>query len=194
MRRLTVLFFDLDAQAAKRFEELCDAFRSAHSQKLRAVASTSRYANLKYSAGAGQGLKLESATHLQGQGPGIAANIQVPVLKTGKTTLAFYPDRVLAFQGKHVGAVSYKSLTPLTSKSRFIETEHLPSDASVVDRTWQYVNKNGGPDKRFKNNRQYPVCDYHQLVLTTSDGLDLKFMASRPGAFDRFAQQLRQMA
>jgi hypothetical protein len=161
---------------------------------LGAVASTSRYANVKYSAGAGQGLKLEAANHVHGQGPGVAANISVPILKTGKTTLAFYPDRVLAFQGKRVGAVTYKSLVPLVSSSRFIETEGVPSDASVIDHTWKYVNKNGGPDKRFKDNRQYPVCDYHQLALTTSDGLDLKFMASRPGAFNNFAQQLRQMA
>jgi hypothetical protein len=141
MRRLTVLFYDLDAQAAKRFEDLCEAFRSAHTQKLRAVASTSRYANVKYSAGAGQGLKLEAANHVHGQGPGVAANISVPILKTGKTTLAFYPDRVLAFQGKRVGAVTYKSLVPLVSSSRFIETEGVPSDASVIDHTWKYVNK-----------------------------------------------------
>lgn len=89
-----------------------------------------------------------------GQVTGIVANISVPILKTGKTTLAFYPDRILALQGSAVGAVDYGRLNAVSEFVRFIEEEALPKDAKVISKTWKYVNKNGSPDRRFKDNRE----------------------------------------
>ena len=65
---------------------------------------------------------------------------------------------------------------------RYVESESVPSDARIIGQTWQYVNKKGGPDKRFKNNRQLPICAYSQLNLSTSDGLDVRFFSSKEGA------------
>ncbi|WP_462388382.1 hypothetical protein [Acidovorax sp. Q11] len=66
-----------------------------------------------------------------------------------------------------------QALAVLTGKSiRFIEDGSPPRDAQVIDRTWRYVNKKGGPDKRFKNNRELPVCLYDELQLSSSTGLN----------------------
>lgn len=62
--------------------------------------------------------------------------------------------------------------------TRFIESSPVPKDARVVDHTWQYVNKSGGPDKRFKNNRQLPVCLYGELKLQSPTGLNTIIMFS----------------
>ncbi|MDO8768369.1 MAG: hypothetical protein Q7K57_06670 [Burkholderiaceae bacterium] len=189
--KLTVLFFEPDAETSALFETLSSAVQDAsRTHKLRSVANTSQYADTKYSAGATQGLKLVNAGFSLGQAPGIVANIEVPILTASKTTLAFYPDRVLAFQGKSVGAIAYKDLQAISAPSRFIENESLPSDATVVDQTWQYVNKKGGPDKRFKNNRQLPVCQYNKLHLSTPSGIDIRFMGSRDRGFDTLAQAI----
>lgn len=189
--KLTVLFFEPDAETSALFETLSSAVQDAsRTQKLRSVANTSQYADTKYSAGATQGLKLVNAGFSLGQAPGIVANIEVPILTASKTTLAFYPDRVLAFQGKSVGAIAYKDLQAISVPSRFIENESLPSDATVVDQTWQYVNKKGGPDKRFKNNRQLPVCQYNKLHLSTPSGIDIRFMGSRDRGFDTLAHAI----
>lgn len=195
MRKATVLFFEPDAVTADHFEALCSALSSAGSMhKLKAVVSTSRYADRKYSAGASEGLRFSPASLRLGQGPGVVANIDVPVVKTGRTTLVFYPERILAFQGDSVGAIAYDCLLPVEESTRFIEHEAVPHDAQVIDTTWQYVNRNGGPDRRFKNNRELPVCAYTQLSLTTQSGLDIRLLGSRERGFQPFAVALSRMA
>lgn len=195
MRKVTVLFFEPDAATADHFEALSHALSTAASmRKLKAVASTSRYADRKYSGGASEGLKFSQASLSLGQGPGVVANVDVPVVKTGRTTLAFYPDRILAFQGNSVGAIAYDSLMAAEERTRFIEHESVPGDAQVIDHTWQYVNRNGGPDRRFKNNRQLPICAYSQLNLSTQSGLDIRLLGSRERGFEPLATALSQMA
>jgi hypothetical protein len=48
-----------------------------------------------------------------------------------------------------------------------------------IDRTWQYVNKKGGPDRRFANNRELPVMQYGVLGFSSSRGLKAVFLCSR---------------
>ncbi len=185
MRKLTVLFYEPDQTTSDLFERLSAAVsHAATARKLKSIATTSRYADKKYSAGASQGLKFGDASLALGNAPGVVANITVPVLRAGRTTLAFYPDRVLAFQGKSVGAVDYARLQGVSEHVKYIESESVPGDARVIEHTWQYVNKKGGPDKRFKNNQQLPVCAYSQFNLSTPDGLDVRFLASKEGGFD----------
>jgi hypothetical protein len=192
--RLTVLFFDLEPRVEAVYQTLTQSFETAASaRKLQTVETTSQYADRKYSAGASQGLKLAKAVLSFGQPPGIAANISVPLLKSVKTTLAFMPDRVLAIQGSKVVSFSYLEIDAFSQDTSFIESETVPSDATVVDITWAYVNKNGGPDRRFKNNREIPVCLYNRCNLSTASGLDLQFLASKPSAFQGFSAALASM-
>lgn len=194
MRKLTVLFYEPDAATNELYSKLAAGLQdAAGARKLRSVANTAQYGDIKYSAGASQGLKLVGASLFLGQAPGVVANVDVPILKATKTTLAFYPDRVLAFQGNAVGGVSYQRLRAVSTPTRFIEHEAVPSDARIIDRTWQYVNKKGGPDRRFKNNKELPVCAYNQFNLSTPDGLDVRFIGSREGGFDRLALAIEQV-
>jgi hypothetical protein len=62
--------------------------------------------------------------------------------------------------------------------TRFIEDENVPPDATVVHRTWRYVNKSGGPDRRFNNNVQLPVVQYGALILMSSRGLNIHLNTS----------------
>lgn len=191
MRKLTVLFFEPDSTTATHFEAITRGAQSAaDSKKLQAVAATSKYSDTKYSAGATSGLKLTKATCAVGQAPGVVANVDVPILQAAKITLAFYPDRILAFQGKSVGAIDYAELEAKNSPVTFVESSSVPSDAIVIGKTWQYVNKKGGPDKRFKDNREMPLCRYNELRLTTNRGLDIYLMSSRDGGFDELVRVL----
>lgn len=193
MRKLTVLFFEPDGTTTAHFEAITHGAQSAASAKrLQAVATTSTYSDTKYTAGASSGLKLTNASCTTGQAPGVVANVAVPVLQAAKITLAFYPDRILAFQGKTVGAISYSELEVENAPVSFVENGAVPSDATVIGYTWQYVNKKGGPDMRFKNNRQMPLCRYNKLQLTTPQGLDIRLMCSKDGGFDEFVRVLRE--
>lgn len=70
----------------------------------------------------------------------------------------------------------------------------MPRDAEVVDRTWRYVNKSGGPDKRFKDNRQIHVCRYEQISLSSSTGLNEVLQVSRCGFGEKFSYALFLLA
>ncbi len=194
LKKLTVLFYEPDHAVMIQFTAVVSGASSAAAiRKIRSILATSRYADIKYSAGALRGLKLEKASFYIGQARGIVANVDVPIITSGKTTLAFYPDRVLAFQPCAVGAVEYHDLDAIVRISKFVEKEGAPSDATVVDRTWQYVNKKGGPDKRFKSNREYPVCLYEELRLSSSRGLDIRVMGSKSDGFDAFVSAIQRM-
>ena len=193
MRKLTVLFFEPDNETASQFEAIIHgAQAAASSKKLQAVAATSAYSDTKYSAGASSALKLVKGSLSLGQAPGVAANIEAPILQATKLTLAFFPDRVLVFQGKVVGAINYNELEVKNSPVTFVESGTVPSDATVTGKTWQYVNKKGGPDKRFKNNREMPLCRYDELRLITGKGLDIYLMCSREGGFKEFVEVLNK--
>ena len=116
------------------------------------------------------------------------------VLPAGKETLYFFPDMLLVEAKGRYGAVTYRDLNSETSQENFIETQGVPSDAKVVDHTWHYVNKKGGPDRRFANNPEYPVCLYEALHLTSRSGLNEQFRVSRLGMGAGFIQAVQALA
>jgi hypothetical protein len=98
----------------------------------------------------------------------------------GRAQLYFLPDAVLYRDAVGFGAIAYREFRLAQGFTRFIESEAVPGDAVVVDRTWRYVNKNGGHDRRFNNNRQLPVLRLGVLVLTSSTGLNIQLNTSNP--------------
>jgi DNA polymerase-3 subunit epsilon len=76
---------------------------------------------------------------------------------------------------------------------RFIESETPPSDARCVGTTWQYTNKSGGPDRRFKDNRQLPIMLYGRLTLTSPHGVLMVWDFSRPDVAESLAEALNRM-
>jgi uncharacterized tellurite resistance protein B-like protein len=64
----------------------------------------------------------------------------------------------------------------------------------VVDHTWQYVNKSGGPDRRFNNNRQIPICLYEELWLSSPTGLNEVIQISRTGIGEHANAALQALA
>ena len=45
------------------------------------------------------------------------------------------------------------------------------------------MNKSGGPDRRFKDNRQLPICLYGELELSSTSGLNTVIMYSKQDGF-----------
>ena len=113
--------------------------------------------------------------------PYVKTNIETIAVAVGRQTLHFFPDRVLVYDPNGVGAVGYQELRIDVSETRFIENDSVPRDAEVVDRTWKYVNKSGGPDNRFKDNKELPVCRYEEITLSSQSGLNEVLQLSRCG-------------
>jgi len=105
----------------------------------------------------------------------------------------FFPDRILIYQGKEVGMTFYSELYIDSNITRFIEDEGVPEDSEVVDHNWKYMNKNGGPDRRFNNNHQIPVVLYSEINLHTKSGINLKFQASNKKVGDNFLKLFEEI-
>ncbi|GAA2510647.1 hypothetical protein [Winogradskya humida] len=55
------------------------------------------------------------------------------------------------------------------------------------------IAKSGGPDRRFKNNRQLPVVVYGRLTLTGPQGLFMVWDFSRADVAASLAESLNRM-
>src|SRR5262249_28138346 len=84
----------------------------------------------------------------------------------------------------------YEDCDISASTTRFIESDGAPTDAHVVDETWRYVNRNGGPDRRFSNNRRLPICVYGQIDLKSKSGLNVRIHCSRAEVARDFAMRV----
>jgi hypothetical protein len=99
---------------------------------------------------------------------------------------------ILYWERGTFGSIAYNDFRVQQSFTRFIEDGFVPRDGTVVDRTWRYVNKKGGPDRRFNNNAQLPVMQYGVLVLTSSRGLNIHLNTSNPQLANVFANSWRE--
>jgi hypothetical protein len=115
----------------------------------------------------------------------VRGNSQFPSLKLGSDEIYLLPDAALIIVKGSVAAVSYQDLEVFTSTVRFIEEEQVPADSPVVGQTWRYVNKQGGPDRRFNFNKQLPICAYGEITFRSESGLNSKIQCSNPTAPDR---------
>ena len=117
----------------------------------------------------------------------VASNITPPSAQVGLQTLYFFPDVVMVVQRSQFGAVRYADLQLRWQDSNFIEEEKVPSDAIIVGQTWKHPNKSGGPDLRYRDNRQIPICRYEILHLSSESGINEMLEFSRSGMCSQFA-------
>ena len=179
----TVLTYQMETEASGEYSRIQTAFRYLSScERIWSLDASAHNADVKYHAGAATSFARTLSTPRLARPPKVQCNLEVPCIKAGKTSLYFFPDRLLVYDSNEVGAVSYQALEMDSTVMRFVESERVPRDAEKIGTTWQYVNKKGGPDRRFRNNREFPLMQYGLLALVRSSGLKALFMCSSPGA------------
>lgn len=180
-RRTTFIVYDIEEAAESRIQAFYDTFNEIMSANQKwHVSASGQVQDRKYHAGASRLLRRSSISINYSLPKLIKTNVRVPCVPVGEQKLYFFPDKILVVQRKKVGAVSYGSLMLECSNTRFIEDGVVPRDTIVVDHTWKYVNKNGGPDRRFKDNKQFPVVLYSELYFRSETGLNELVQVSRP--------------
>jgi RNase P subunit RPR2 len=171
---------DQQEYIAERMEPM---IKVTASNKVWRIIRSSKVINKKYTAGASNTIKRIVCKATTTPPFPFKTNTRIASFKTGKEILLFLPDKLFIIQRTKIGALNYTDLTTETHTTRFIESETVPKDASVIDHTWKYVNKSGGPDKRFKDNRQLPVCLYGEIELHSTSGLNTVIMFSNINQF-----------
>jgi hypothetical protein len=121
--------------------------------------------------------------------PCISTNVDVCGVDAGNSKILFFPDAILVFQQGQYQSVPYKALSVAYTPTRFVEPAP-PKDAEIIGYTWQYVNKNGGPDRRFSNNRQIPLALYGLIRITLSSGLGLQIQVSNRTLATNFVETI----
>jgi hypothetical protein len=92
---------------------------------------------------------------------------------------------------KKVVALRYQDLVLSSSSSEFIEAGVPPADAKILRHTWRYINKNGTPDLRYRNNYQVAVTEATHIHLMSTSGLRLSLQASNRKLAEFFLNGLR---
>jgi hypothetical protein len=198
-KRRSVLFYDLDEDAAKAYEVVTKAFDEmmscAGKWHIEAAGAVHDIATWKRNAGAGNLLKRKSAGLAYAAPKVIASNITPPSAQFGRRSVYFFPDAAFVIDGKQVGAISYDSFNIQIGATRFIEEETVPGDAKVIDHTWKHPNKKGGgPDRRFSDNYQIPVCLYEAALFSSSSGLNEMLEFSRTGVVAPFENAIKALS
>src|ERR1700722_4212529 len=195
LHKSVVVFYDLDPSTQQFYQSLHDAAdRMAGCSGVWHIEAAGAVRDRKYHAGASTLLR-RKPTFIHKAAPGyLKTNIATIALGVGRQTLHFFPDRVLVYDRGGVGAVAYRDLRLDAHPTRFIEDGAAPSDATVVGYSWRFVNKNGGPDKRFNNNRQLPICLYDEVTLTSSSGLNELVQLSKSGVASAFGAAIAALA
>jgi len=186
-----ILNYSLGKEASNSFTALEEALkRLAGCRGLWHVDASAATWDWKRNAGAGSLNRRSKVEPLLDCPPKLSCNITVPILKAKKKSFYFFPDRLLLYDSSGVGTVSYGDLQIAIGIRRFIEDDFVPTDSVQVGTTWRFVNKNGGPDRRFNNNRQLPIMLYGELSLRSSSGLNDLFQCSVPAVGDQVASAL----
>ncbi|WP_100492843.1 DUF4236 domain-containing protein [Mycobacteroides abscessus] len=184
--KTVVLFYDVNDEHHIWFDQLATSWAwLTGSQRIwRIMQSGAVITTYQFKTNAGAGhvvnrLALRASTTGPTQ---LSTNIAVPSVVAGNAGLYFLPDRVLIREGKHFSDIGYANLQIDAGVKRFIEDNAPPADALQVDRTWQYVNVKGGPDRRYKNNRMLPIMLYGTIDLASRQGLHWQLQVSRKDA------------
>lgn len=190
----TRLFYELDPGAEVRFKAIITAVGALQRcQKLWRVERRRFTSDWKRNAGANSLNNRKCVDVGTSTPPNVECNLQVPTINFGDGGLYFFPDRILVLQSRQFGAVSYEDLQVESVITRFIEDEAVTKDTQIVGRSWRYMNKDGGPDRRFNNNYEIPVVLYGELTLRSSTGLNLVLQTSRPDVANEFQLHIARL-
>ena len=194
-RRTVVAFYDVNDAAAVWFQRLLDTMQNLAANdatwRIDAAGNVQTTYQYKVNAGATTIVSRTKAKISQEPPSFLATNIAVPSITCGKAGLLLLPDRLLVRDGRRFSDLPYGELEVEAGALRFTESGRVPRDAQQIDATWQYVNVTGGPDRRFKDNRQLPVLLYGELSIASPSGLNWLLQCSQPDSAEEVGTCLR---
>ena len=108
----------------------------------------------------------------------LKSNISVPVICFEGVKLIVFPDKLLIIGKYKVGAVPEKDVDIQFDDVGFVEDTFRSRDSELIQYQWLHPNKDGGPDRRFKENKQLPVYKYGKISISSTEGLNEMMLVS----------------
>jgi hypothetical protein len=170
-RTTTVLLYDLDESLLSAYDSLTNAVDTAgSSNRIWHIQSQATVLDRKYHAGAAAVISSDDSRLSKSSPPRVKTNISPPTITFGRSKLYLLPDLVLFSDSRGFGAIDYQTLQCSIQHGTFILDNAAPADAQVTAYTWRYVNKNGGPDRRFSHNPQLPIIRVADVHFVAGNG------------------------
>ena len=183
------LEYEMDSESAETYNRRTTTWMSLNQcHKMWQITQQATVSNRKVNAGAGRNISRNGLKFSNKLPYYLKTNVTTVVIPLKKEKLILLPDKMLIIRNNNVGVVSYENLHIDVNGTRFIESEGVPRDSQIIDYTWQYVNKNGSPDRRYNNNRQLPICLYADIRLTSSEGLNVEIQCSNVTIAEEFSK------
>lgn len=187
---IATIDYDIDDETKEKWNSVIDSLNVLKTSKKLWVVETSRInSNTKINAGAAMSLQRGAAKAKiikpnHNTGMKVKTGERAFLISSNKCKILFLPSEVLIKKGSKIAAYAYGDISIICSTTNFIENGFVSRDAEIIRHTWQYVNKNGTADKRFKNNRQLPVCRYGLLQLRAGNELNVEIHVSNNRIID----------
>ena len=89
-----------------------------------------------------------------------------------------------------LGILDMKELEVDYTPNPFIEKETIPQDSKRVGQVWEKSNKDGSRDRRYSENRQWPVMEYGEVTFRSGSGIYEKYLFSDAEAAESFVDLL----
>jgi hypothetical protein len=191
--RLTVLAtqIDIDPEQAEPYYKMRDEFAAmSECQTVWDTLERRSIDRVASRSAASEAITREPVAFALGSCDLIQWDQKVPHLpnRTGGD-LYIYPGFALYRAAKKAFAIiDSREIRLISSPTRFIEDETVPSDAEVMGHAWAKSNKDGSPDRRFRDNYQIPIVLYGSLKFTSPGGLQEEFQISNAALAERFAR------
>jgi len=197
-KRTSVVMYDLEIDYLKSYTRVTEAFdiimQSKKTWHIEASGAVKNLKDWKQNAGASNIIRRKE-TFLKYQLPKvIKSNVTPPAIGVGTQVIYFFPDVALIFDDRKVGAISYQNFNIEIETTNFIEEEKVPSDSDIIGHTWKYPNMSGGPDRRFKDNYQIPICRYEVMHFTSESGVNEMLEFSKVGNSKLFKAAVMKLA
>ncbi|MEM1395562.1 MAG: hypothetical protein AAGG00_20195 [Cyanobacteria bacterium P01_H01_bin.150] len=193
-RKTTPLFYEFsDEYSEKKFYEgiasFSDLAMTKSSWRLKSQVAVNDW---KRNAGSNSSL-IRHRSKIGKQNPNLLkTNVEVWGFDAGSIKLYLFPDRCFVFQDGVYSTISYNEVQVSLSDLEYVEQESLPSDATVIGKTWKYVRRDGNRDRRFNNNRQLPIVNYG-LVAFSSPNFIAYLIVSSAEIASSFTQSFNQV-
>lgn len=188
------MMYEFDDHTETLYKKRLDALKLlTNSSMIWNVTQSAKVINQKVAAGANREVSRTRSSFRVDLPFYLNTNCNVVRLKNTKEDILFLPDKILINSKNKLGAIGYDDVDFKVSSVNFIESEPVPKDAKIIDYTWQYVNKNGSPDKRYKNNKKIPKCLYGTLSITSNSGLNMLLYISNHELAESFKQKYTKM-
>lgn len=184
--------YEFDDYQQERWDRLSGAWRAvAASDILHEITLTAKSKNKRKTAGIENAIQTAKMT-AGGKLPVYLKTNITPIIFAFKDKhMAILPDRLLILGKKNMAAIDYHEVKFDLSAVGFVETEKIPKDSDIIKYVWAYANNDGSPDKRYSNNKQYPVMKYGKIVITSKSGPNVQFMCSNEVAADQLNNLLQ---